>query len=189
MFASEDWRASKDRAPAASLNKRDHYSRKTLALQQQMRWQDMSQDHSVRNRNHHVELNRRRLYRSMAAIDSIRGTYHAYRAFRALFLGRRSGSLLSRGLGSALSSLSSLSSHIFCASPEENDRQSDRRDLLSIMRRQNPRISLCSGQQSSPRSRSATRVFRRSTQGVREDFESVHHSKLVDIARCHGIIG
>jgi hypothetical protein len=93
VFASEEWRASKDRTPAASLNKRDHYPRKTLVVQQQMRWQDMPQDHNARNRNHYVDLNRLRLHRSIAPIDLIRGTYLAYLAYLALFLGRRSGSL------------------------------------------------------------------------------------------------
>ena len=93
VFASEEGRASKDRTPAASLNKRDHYSRKTLAVQRQMRWQDMPQDHNVRNRNHYVDFNRLRLHRSIAPIDLIRGTYLAYLAFRALFLVRRTGSL------------------------------------------------------------------------------------------------
>ena len=106
MFASEEWRASKDRTPVASLNKRDHYSRKTPAVQQQMRWQDTPQDHNARNRNHYVDFNRLRLHRSIAPIDLIRGTYHAYRAYRALFFCAAPALNDPAGLAPALSSLS-----------------------------------------------------------------------------------
>jgi hypothetical protein len=52
-----------------------------------MRWQEMPQDHNVRNRNHYVDFNCLRLHRSIAPIELIRGTYHAYRAYHALVLG------------------------------------------------------------------------------------------------------
>jgi hypothetical protein len=83
----------------------------------------MSQDHNARNRNHYVDFSRLRLHRSIASIDLIRGTYHAYRAYHALFFGAAPALYDPTGLAPALSSHSSLSSHIFCASPEENDRQ------------------------------------------------------------------
>ena len=83
VFAGEEWRASKDRGPVASLNKGDHYSRKTLAVQQQMRRKDMPQDHNARNRNHYGDFSRLPL---QDPIDLIRGTYHAYRAYPHFFL-------------------------------------------------------------------------------------------------------
>jgi len=80
----------------------------------------MPQDHNARNRNHYGDFSRLRLHRSIAPIDLIRGTYHAYRAYHALFFGAAPALYDPAGLAPALSSLSSLSSHIFCASPEGN---------------------------------------------------------------------
>ncbi len=45
----------------------------------------MPQDHNVRNRNHYVDSNRLHLNRLIVPVDLIRGTYRAYRAYRALF--------------------------------------------------------------------------------------------------------
>ena len=102
MFAGEDWRASKDRAPVASLNKRDHYSRKTLAVQQQMRCQDMPQDHNVRNRNHYVDFNRLLLHRSIAPIHPRR----LIALFAHFYLGAAPALYDPAGLAPALGSLS-----------------------------------------------------------------------------------
>jgi hypothetical protein len=85
----------------------------------------MAQDHNVRNRNHYVGCNRLRLHGSIAPIDLILGTYHAYRAYHALFLGAAPALHDPTGLAPALSPLSSLSSHIFCASPEVRVPQHD----------------------------------------------------------------
>jgi len=107
MFAGEDWRASKDRAPVASLNKRDHYSRKTLAVQQQMRWQDMTQDHNVRNRNHYVDFNRLLLHRSIAPIDLTPGDLSRLSRFSRTFIWQAAPALYDpAGLAPALGSLS-----------------------------------------------------------------------------------
>ena len=74
----------------------------------------MPQDHNARN--HYGDFNRLRRHRWIAPIDLTQGTYHAYRAYNALFFGAPPALYDPAGFAPALSSLSSLSSHIFCTS-------------------------------------------------------------------------
>jgi hypothetical protein len=80
----------------------------------------MPQDHNARNRNHYGDFSRLHLN----PIDLIRDLSRLSR-FSRTFLGAPAPALFDpAGLApefSSLSSLSSLSSHIFCASPEETD--------------------------------------------------------------------
>ena len=84
----------------------------------------MPQDHNARNRNHYVGCNRLRLHRSIAPIDLIRGLITLI-ALITHFFGAAPALYDPAGLAPALSPLSSLSSHIFCASPEVRVPQGD----------------------------------------------------------------
>jgi hypothetical protein len=59
----------------------------------------MPQDHNARNRNHYGDFSRLPLH----PIDLIQGTYHAYSAYRALFLGAAPALYDPAGLAPALS--------------------------------------------------------------------------------------